>query len=517
MKQKNVEKNSQKTLYGLQAFFAKYRTIIVYSMLAFIVLVGAWIRLSGIYTNSFAFTYDVGRDMLTLRQIVLDHNIPLIGPTTGLAGLFYGPWWYYILTVPFFLAHGNPQGVALFMALAGVVSIILAYYFGRKLEGELLGLILAGLVSFSQYFIGLSVQIWNPNIAPILLLFLLISLYRLFTQQKSSFFLLLFMGIILGLMLDVEIVFGMLLLLSLFVFFIVFRRDRLFLRQMLLVPLGIFVMVSPRVLFEFRHQFIMTSTLIRSFSESREPAVYDFLGTFVTKLLTYFNLFSETVSAGNGYIALFVLIFVFVTLLNYYRNASFLQKTFIKLSVTVIFVFFVAINFFPHAIWGHYLVGVPIFYVLLVGICFFLFARNSKFGLLALLFVIILFWVNLKPVEVVSNLTKPIWEGDAAVYRNQLSAIDYVYNDANGKQFNYTAYSPAVYGYNYDYLFLWYGKQKYGYSPMKDSSDLFYVVLEPDYEYPSRLIDWLKIREDDGKVKMEKTVKGGIVVQTRVR
>src|SRR5947208_1108732 len=91
-----------------------------YSILGIIILLGSWLRLSGIFSNSFAFTYDVGRDMLEIRNIVVNHHLTLIGQTTGIQGIFYGPWWYYILVVPFTLSGGNPQGIAFFIALTGI-------------------------------------------------------------------------------------------------------------------------------------------------------------------------------------------------------------------------------------------------------------------------------------------------------------------------------------------------------------------------------------------------------------
>ena len=72
--------------------------------LAVAVILGSYLRFQGVFTNSFAFTYDVGRDMLALWDITHFVDLPFIGPTTGLPGLFYGPWWYWLLS-PFSLSH----------------------------------------------------------------------------------------------------------------------------------------------------------------------------------------------------------------------------------------------------------------------------------------------------------------------------------------------------------------------------------------------------------------------------
>src|SRR3989304_1888047 len=73
----------------------------------------------------FAFTYDQGRDLLKVAQIVFEHQPTLIGPTSGLQGIFYGPWWYYFLSPILFFSKGNPQGVANFFGLLAVLTVFL--------------------------------------------------------------------------------------------------------------------------------------------------------------------------------------------------------------------------------------------------------------------------------------------------------------------------------------------------------------------------------------------------------
>src|ERR1035437_9037364 len=114
-----------------------------YLLLYIIVLIGAFLRLQGVFTNSFAFTYDVGRDMLALWNIAYLHRIPLIGATTGLPGVFYGPWWYFLLTPFFIIFSGNPQGIAFVMSLIGILSIIFAFILGQRLGKNFLGFSLA--------------------------------------------------------------------------------------------------------------------------------------------------------------------------------------------------------------------------------------------------------------------------------------------------------------------------------------------------------------------------------------
>jgi hypothetical protein len=57
--------------------------------------------------------------IFVVQVIIKIHKLSLIGSTTRLPGLFYGPWWYYFLIPPFLLSGGNPQGIVLFMGFVG--------------------------------------------------------------------------------------------------------------------------------------------------------------------------------------------------------------------------------------------------------------------------------------------------------------------------------------------------------------------------------------------------------------
>ena len=195
-------------------------------ILFLLVIVGSFLRLQGVLTNSFAFTYDVGRDMLALQNIVVNHDLMFIGATTGIPGVFYGPWWYYML-VPFFIIfRGDPAGIALIMAIVGVASIIVSYILGKKIDGIFLGLGLAAFVSVSPVLVSLSVQIWNPNIAPLFVMLTLYCLYKIYKFEKKDLRYFFFLGILLALNIDIEILWGILFTIGtiLSLFFLLYKK-----------------------------------------------------------------------------------------------------------------------------------------------------------------------------------------------------------------------------------------------------------------------------------------------------
>lgn len=496
---------------------ATHKSFGVYILLGIIVFLGSYLRLSGIFTNSFAYTYDVGRDLLAVRNIVVGHHIPLIGPTTGIAGLYYGPWWYYILIFPFIFFGGNPQGIVFFIACTGILTIILSFYLGKKQKGNFFGLILASLVAVSPYLIGLSSQIWNPNISPILLLVFLILLIKYLDKKyKKASIIAFFIGFILGLMLDAEIVFGINLLIAFFLFFVFLSGKKLFIKTNLYIVCGFFITLLPRTLFEFRHSFVMTRQLFTHSSGASPLFQLPTKSILVQRLSFFNNLFADTITNGDKVLSIIVCVICLIFLILVFKKFTQSLRSLLVFLSSILLVFFINLSLFSHDIFNHYVVGIPLVYVVLISLAIGGTMENTRQKITAVFSTAILFWINLQPMTLLAGINKPLWEGDAAVYRNQLAVVDFVYHKAHGEHFNYIVYTPPVYDYTYQYLFAWYGEKTYGYTPSKEKKSLFFVILEPDYQYPSRLQQWLDIRKNDGKILLQQVVKGGISVQERI-
>ncbi len=499
---KKIKKLSRESLATIIALF-------------FVFSIGVFLRIEGILTNSYAFTYDVGRDLLKVQEIVINGDIPLIGQTTGLGGLFYGPWWYYILTPSFVLSQGNPQGVVFFMMIVGIGAVLASYFLGKLLWGRMLGIILAAIMGFSPVMIGYSNQIWNPNIAPFFVLCIFILLEKLFLA-KRKFLLYIMLGLLLGLTIDSEILFGILFATGIMIGLLIQYRKKLFNLSFFGVFIGLFITFLPRILFEFRHGFIMSKTIITP-KENGEGLISlsTFLPEIPNRLITILNQFSETVSLNNFIMGVCVAFLILLIIILSFKKIPDACKRLLLFEVIIIFVFIFGTSIFDRAIWGHYIVALPVLYILFVGIALqSLFKKNMLVGIVVLVLYLLFL---LKPLDIIKNIQAPLWEGNAAVYRNQTAVLDYIYKDANGRKFNYIVYTPAVHDYPYQYLFSWYGIKQYGYIPSKEAKDLFYVIIEPDPGYEGRVKDWLKIRQNDGKVVKEKVIKGGIKVQQRAR
>ena len=80
-------------------------------------------------------------------------------------------------------------------------------------------------------------------------------------------------------------------------------------------------------------------------------------------------------------------------------------------------------------------------------------------------------------LDLMKSLNPNRENNDPSSFRNEIAAIDYVYQQAKGQNFRVYIYLPSVIDYPYQYLFWWYGLKKYGYLP----KDYAYLPNQPIY------------------------------------
>lgn len=486
-------------------------------LVGLIVLAGAVLRFWGIVHGSFAFTFDVGRDLSVIYEIISTKKLTLLGPTTGLPGVFYGPWWYYFLIIPFVLSAGNPYVVVSSIAFMGLLAVILFFFLGSVLWGRKIGLLLSCFISLSFGFVSSSSQIWSPNLIQFFLPAAIFFLWKV--REKENLLSAVLFGVLSGLTFEMEPAFGIFFLFGITISFFLFIINSKF-RVRLAISwfLGLFFIFLPRILFDLRHQFLMSKNLMAFFSNPVPRQVpLNFGERVVNRAYLFFEQWSETFGAGNNLVGIVFLAIVIIGLWKIRKTLAYQTKSLFLISIVPVITLYVGFVFYPDTVWSYYLIGLPIFYILFVFSIFaqlFSTFKRGRMVLWAIMITIVI--LNLRPVMMVDSFRQPNFEGDAAVFRNQLGVVDYVYKEANGKPFNQTAYTPPVIDYTWRYLFIWYGQKKYGYQPSKEKTSDFYVIMEPDVWHPERLTKWLEDRKGDGRIIKEEKLRGGITVQTRI-
>lgn len=495
-----------------KGWIKKSKSFIFFFLFFFFVVIGTYLRIQNVISETFAFTYDVGRDLAVGNSITQNHKLLLIGPTSGLQGLFYGPWWYYFLVPFLFLSQGDPKSVVVAIATTGILAGILGYIVGEKIGGIFFGFLVGSFILIAPSLVGITSQIWHPNLAPFLVTVLIYLFFFFLLQEKKKWYGYFFFGVGCGFLLETEVTFAILMILSFAVTYFIINKKISF-KLMIISFLGLLLVLFPRILFELRHGFLMTKSVFTFITNgSQSSKSIPILEKIAKSISEEFNLWVNTVGGGIPLLGIVLLIFSVATLIGFRKKIQGDFKQLLLLIGITIIIFFFGFVFLPEYIWSHYFVGLPILYIFFLAIPLTLLYQKKKFIYLAYLVVVILFFVSINPIRMFGS--SETWEGDPSVYRNQLRVVDYIYMDANGKQFKYILYTPPVHDHTYKYLFSWYGKKTYGYTPV-EKTGIMYVILEPDRENPQRLTTWLKERERDGVILQQKKLPGGVVVQKR--
>ena len=375
----------------------------------------------------FAFTYDQGRDLLKVAQIVFEHQPTLIGPTSGLQGIFYGPWWYYFLSPILFFSKGNPQGVANFFGLLAVLTVIFLFFLLRKVTGSsILAFSLALIASMSSSWMLGPTLIWNTSLTPVLLIAFFYVILRI--SNKPSYSLFFFMGIIAFLIMDSELPFGLMLSLNVLISLLLFRKI-FYKKHFLLTFLGMAAILSPRIIFDIKHNFLISksiaSYIIHPINYGQEVPI---INRLYNRLDLYWEIFSQAFTKNNKIFALALIIAIGVLILiisrdkrswHLLKNDFFLRYLLVILAFSLVF-----FTIFKDIVWNYYLIGLPILFIVILSKIFLYAYSIKELKIPISILILILVVLNFN-----SGLISPFkisWLGDGGTYRNQKMVMDYI-------------------------------------------------------------------------------------------
>jgi hypothetical protein len=129
-----------------------------------LLIVAAVLRLPDLATRG-TWDSDQGHDMLTLRALVQDGVVPLLGPPTSLGDVHHGAFYYYLLSPAAFLTGGDsPLAVTALIALAGIAAVLVTWWLARDIAGRVAGVVAGLAMAVSTSAVEESTFIWNPNL-----------------------------------------------------------------------------------------------------------------------------------------------------------------------------------------------------------------------------------------------------------------------------------------------------------------------------------------------------------------
>ncbi|MEK7450636.1 MAG: glycosyltransferase family 39 protein [Patescibacteria group bacterium] len=498
----------------------KINKILEIILLFFILGIAMLPRSIEVLNKNYIFGFDQGRDYLAVKSIAVDHKFTLIGSevgagAAGLNGIFQGPSYYYLLSIPFLLTRGDPYSGVVLMFIFSSLSVIFSYFFGRKVFGAIGGLATVLLLALSPMFIAQARFTWNSNPST---LFILLAFYFTYLgmEKKNKYIFLssFFAAFVYNFQFAVSIPLSVSVLL--FYIFIIKIRE---IKKYLILVAGFIVAFLPMLLFESRHGFMGIKGFVVYLFEHKEAGA-SFLPSqkiIIDHINSFFNAFMDVFPKNtiSPYMLLIIVLVPAVYCLCKEKDRN--LRKFISFLFLLFPVHFLAFLFFRNAIWVYYLIALNISYILLFSYSVASSFRKNNL-VLKIFYLGFLFFIVVKALPMLMGVFAYDYGdyGGTAKIKGKTDAIDFIYNDAEGKKFSLFIFSPPIYTYPYDYILWWHAKEKFGYLPGDVKRGTFYLLIEKDNDQPWRQKGWLETVIKDGSIVWEKELKSGFIVQKRI-
>jgi len=492
---------------------------LVYFFLTLIVLGGFAIRVSGIGDN-LGFYFDQGRDALVIWDLWKNGKLFLIGPTTGIPGIFRGPLYYYLIAPFYILGKGNPIWPSIFLSFTSILAVLVIYVLGFKFQNRATGLIAATIASFSFHLVEASRWLSNPTPMILISVLIVFTMWLVFQKRKNVWPVI---ALLLGLSLfhfGSSGEFFYFPAMAVFIYWVLKtqRFDRknstLNLKTIIISTLIFGLMALPQIAFDLRHDNILSTNIINFLTNGEKSQL--FIDQFVkSRINLYYDVFSRILfdARSRTQSIIFVVsgLFFVATLPKLLKNQGGRILLLLIVSPLIGFLFFKG-NY--GNIYGYYFTGYFLVFVLLFSMVLGSHWRFWWGKLFVVYFVFTFLQSNLGLI--IPRYVNYQLGSNSILLGNQLAAIDWIYQDADGTDFNVDFYVPPVIPYAYEYLFVWLSNTKYHQTITSSKVDLLYTIEEVDPPHPDRVKEWLA-RQDGIATTLKEEKFGGITVKRKIR
>lgn len=457
-----------------------------------------------IFTGNISFWYDPARDMLSAWNNL--QKLTLIGPTSGIPGIFYGPYWIWWLSLSELFSK-NPEFVT-FIAMTlpyQIVFFTVLLLFGR-LFGKFTSILL-WLLFFAGYE-GYFIQVWNPFLAPVLFL-VVIYLFVFHISEHNrlkSFFILLFAGFLTGIAFNLQISFSTGFIIGCLFYVIIlglfFEQSKAWFKKIAKIIfhvaaffIGIVCAFFPFFLFEVRHGFLQTKTALVALSKG--GAVVAQHGLSRPEILMQFflqakNFVQLPIILTIVLIALCTFLYIFFSCKKSAKIMSQEKKLLLLLcaiTFSVLAIYLLAKN----PVWNYHFVGFEVIWLLYFG----LLAKRIPYARVMLAVITIYVCFVTARGFVSSLLVNPLTRG--SLYTQEYT-VHLIQKNAGNKTYAVFAYSPSIYMYDYSYLFRFLANKNFSYDPgLVQREKTVYLILPKGNQ--ALLTDFIHFRTPDAFYK----------------
>lgn len=421
----------------------KYLT---FFLLFAILFLGAFLRFYKI-REYITFLGDEGRDVLVVKRMIVDHKFTLLGPTTSVGAMYMGPIYYYFMIPFLWVWNFDPVGPAVMVVLFALLTIFLIFRIGSEFFDRSVGLTAAFLYAISPLTITYGKSSWNPNVVPFFATILIYGLHKMIVKKEFRWFFV--VGMSLGILIQLHYV--TLLFLPVILLSLAMIHFRIPLRNYLTACAAFILSYSPFLLFELRHQFVNTQSLVRFISQQKGDQTKSLIVEVVNTVTDVFvRIFWRLIVIENAELTKLFILILITGIYLYARSIGSDLKKYLSLKLLLLWggIGILSFGLYRGTIYDYYfgsLFPVPF---LLTGILLSYLWKfpAGKIFASVILFTLVIFNLKSNPLRIPpSNLLK-----------NTETIARFVNEKASGKPYNFALIADKNSDHAYRYfLELW--------------------------------------------------------------
>ncbi len=436
----------------------------VFTFIIGYILIAMWVPAHG----DIHYFSDNARDMLLLDQIVHEKPITLIGPRSGISGVFHGPLWLYLNLPAFIIGGGNPVALGWFWVLLFTLNAYIVYWVATKLFSWKSGLIASLLFVSTYYATGWSQ--FNANGVLMVMPVFLYSLIKYLETSKVSF--LIGAYFLIGLLIQFQIAFGgpILIVTSGYLVYQLWKSKKW---SHALSALTIVIPTATHIMFDLRHNFLQFNSFFGAIGSDEGVT----LGHIESRLIMGLKALSEWLPTSSIIASLIITGVLFV--LTREAKERTLQQVFVLFCVLYAG-FWVVTSIYTGTMWLYYYWGfMPVLFILIAGAI-----MNSPKHIQSVLIGIILLLQVVNVSAWYTQQREKVIRESPISWKFHNNAVEDLFDKAD-TEFGYYVFTDDHYGYRPKYAFTYNDRkseksallntkkaQTYAYLMPTDSKDL---------------------------------------------
>ena len=505
----------------------KYLTKNPLDIVFFSGIIGAFsLSLSSIPSQLY-FYYDQARDGYEAYGILHGDFIKILGPGTDIPNLFSGVLWYYFVAFLQLIGGNDPIAIGILLTIIIFGTLPMCWYLAYRLFNDrLIAYSTVLIYSFSVLFQLSTRWISNPVLGFIITPFLLYFLWEFLEKQrkKDVFITALLFGIL------IQSNLGNLIFLLLIPIYTLVFKVRVKSLNLPIFLLGLFLPLSSFLLAEIKFGGRGLISTISFFTKGQSSYVFSL--QYPAEVIGKFSdLLTTSILPVHKLIAFAVIFLLIISIALSNKTRKDIGKNKKPLAFLLIWLLNIALfKLFMTAMSNSLYVVLPS--VLALTILFsYLLTRVFKNKWIITLFVLTIIGSQLLiNYTWISYKKNPFSSQDKTTYQIEKEIIDYTYKSSGYRPFSITTITVPLYiNTTWDYLYTFYGNNKYRYAPFwagrdqkgylgkldsqKDKTEYRYLIIEP--QVPEKFIFDESLNEDNYSEIIEKKQIGQFTVEKR--